>query len=745
MNKTYKYKAFISYSHQDQKFGKWLHKKIENYKIPKSLRPKYPNLPKDLKRTIFIDDEELPTASALPENLSNALESSELLIVICSPSATSSYWVDKELIYFKHKHGEGKILAVLKDGEPNATYSSVYDNDLEAFPKSLRYKVNEDAELTDERTEPLAADARNLSGRKKALIKLIAGILKVDFADLWEREKRETRKRRITYGSLFVVFVAVSIYAFVQFLGEQGNKELEQINSRINMIEYSRRYDELPVAKVIALNKELKKLKVDKENKEASQEALGNLKTSLGKKAQKIYLKEGAKPAIEILTSKSALANQESRLKEISKEKLALAKLYVETYEFEKAKEQYKIAIQLFDDYENASTYGGFLYDNNHFEQAVEVYEKLIKQKLIKSQESSVLNSLALLYSKTNRLKEAEELYNEALKIRKTLSKKNPAEYNPAFAKTLNNLAILYYKTNRLQEAEESYSEALKIRRALVKINPDAYKSGFAKTLNNLAILYYKTNRLQEAEKSYNEEVKIRRALAKTNPAEYNSDLAWTLNSLALLYSKTNRLKEAEESYHEALKIRRGLVKTNPAAYNSDLASILNSLAILYSKTNRLQEAEESYNEVVKIRRGLVKTNSAAYNSDLASILNSLAILYSKTNRLQEAEELYNEALKIKRDLVKTNPAVYNSGLAWTLNCLALLYSKTNRLKEAEKSYNEALKIKRALAKINPAAYNSDLLLVLGNLAKLYSDTHRFKEATELLGEVQKIKKGSFK
>jgi len=197
---TYKYKAFVSYSHQDQKFAKWLHRKIENYKIPKSLRQKYPNLPKNLKRTLFIDDEELPTASALPDNLSNAMESSELLIVLCSPSATQSYWVDKEITYFKQHHGEGKVLAVLKEGEPNATYSSVYDNTLEAFPKSLRYALNNEGELTKERTEPLAADARKRSQRKKALIKLIAGILKVDFADLWEREKREARKRRVVFG-----------------------------------------------------------------------------------------------------------------------------------------------------------------------------------------------------------------------------------------------------------------------------------------------------------------------------------------------------------------------------------------------------------------------------------------------------------------------------------------------------------------------------------------------------------------
>ena len=37
MQKEYKYKAFISYSHQNEKFSQWLHRELERYKIPKDL------------------------------------------------------------------------------------------------------------------------------------------------------------------------------------------------------------------------------------------------------------------------------------------------------------------------------------------------------------------------------------------------------------------------------------------------------------------------------------------------------------------------------------------------------------------------------------------------------------------------------------------------------------------------------------------------------------------------------------
>ena len=45
---VYKYRAFISYSHQNEKFGKWLHKSLEKYKIPKELRKEYSDLPDKL-------------------------------------------------------------------------------------------------------------------------------------------------------------------------------------------------------------------------------------------------------------------------------------------------------------------------------------------------------------------------------------------------------------------------------------------------------------------------------------------------------------------------------------------------------------------------------------------------------------------------------------------------------------------------------------------------------------------------
>ena len=93
MTKSFKYKAFISYSHQDKKWGDWLHKKLETYQIPKPIIGNksefYDKIPSRLF-PIFRDREELATSSELGKQIKQALELSSHLIVICSPRAANS-------------------------------------------------------------------------------------------------------------------------------------------------------------------------------------------------------------------------------------------------------------------------------------------------------------------------------------------------------------------------------------------------------------------------------------------------------------------------------------------------------------------------------------------------------------------------------------------------------------------------------------------------------------------------------
>ena len=117
-----KYWAFISYNHQDDAWGRWLHRQIENYRVPRRLvgRPSRDGKVPRRMYPAYRDREELPVSSDLGANIKSCLERSRYLIVICSPHAARSAWVTEEVLLFKLTGRENRIMALIVSGEPNA-------------------------------------------------------------------------------------------------------------------------------------------------------------------------------------------------------------------------------------------------------------------------------------------------------------------------------------------------------------------------------------------------------------------------------------------------------------------------------------------------------------------------------------------------------------------------------------------------------------------------------------------------
>ncbi|MCA1658433.1 MAG: TIR domain-containing protein, partial [Verrucomicrobiaceae bacterium] len=193
----FKYWAFISYSHVDRKWGDWLHRTLETYRPPFSLIGK-PGRDGPVRRKnppIFRDREELPSSASLSDNINHALRESRYLIVICSPHAAVSRWVNEEIVYFKSLGREDRVLCLIVEGEPNAS-DKPEAGKLECFPPAIRFRVGPDGGLTNQRTEPIAADARPQGdGRGNAKLKLAAGLLGVNYNDLKQREKWRAVRR----------------------------------------------------------------------------------------------------------------------------------------------------------------------------------------------------------------------------------------------------------------------------------------------------------------------------------------------------------------------------------------------------------------------------------------------------------------------------------------------------------------------------------------------------------------------
>jgi tetratricopeptide (TPR) repeat protein len=227
-----KFRAFISYSHADEEWGAWLQRSLERFRTPRDLARLISAQGRPVRLApVFRDREDLPVAGSLNEAIRQALADSEFQIVLCSPNAAKSRWVNEEIKLFNRLHGPGRTFAIIISGEPGG-------GDRECFPPALRFKLDADGEPTPEPAEPLAADAREEGdGKRYALLKTAAGMLGVGLDDLVRREARErARKTRAAVG-VISTFAASMTFAAV-FAFNQKNEAQRARGEAEDLIEF---------------------------------------------------------------------------------------------------------------------------------------------------------------------------------------------------------------------------------------------------------------------------------------------------------------------------------------------------------------------------------------------------------------------------------------------------------------------------------------------------------------------------
>ena len=190
------YYAFLSYSHVDEAMAKWLHERLESFRVPSSIAGQLSEngvVPKRLT-PIFRDRGELAAATDLGTEIREALAASRFLIVLCSPSAAKSRWVNAEVDAFKRFRPDGCVLAAIVAGEPFASEVPGREAE-ECLPPVLRTHYDRRGRPTKRAAEPLAADLREAGdGRRNGFLKLVAGMTGVGLDDLVQREA--TRRHR---------------------------------------------------------------------------------------------------------------------------------------------------------------------------------------------------------------------------------------------------------------------------------------------------------------------------------------------------------------------------------------------------------------------------------------------------------------------------------------------------------------------------------------------------------------------
>jgi len=180
-----RYKAFIFYSQKDSTEAGKVQSWLEGFRLPNATAA--PGKDGRKLGKIFRDTTDLTASPEVWPSLQAKIAASEYLIVLCSPNAAQSEWVDQGIRHFRETGRADKVLALIISGTPNSG-----DEAAECFPPAFR------------ETEPLAANLV-IDGRASALTRVAAGLAGVPFDALWQRQRRRQR-RQMAFGGSLVAF-----------------------------------------------------------------------------------------------------------------------------------------------------------------------------------------------------------------------------------------------------------------------------------------------------------------------------------------------------------------------------------------------------------------------------------------------------------------------------------------------------------------------------------------------------------
>jgi len=642
MERKYRYKAFISYSHEDNKWANWLHRSLESYSPPTHLigqTTDHGAIPKRLA-PVFRDRAELATATDLGAEINEALEQSACQLVICSPAAARSRWVNEEILAYKRLGRQDRIFCLIVSGEPNAAEHPELGLE-ECFPEALRYKLSVDGEPSDVRAEPIAADVRQDKDNKTdAKLKIIAGMLGVGFDALKQREQQQ-RQRRLafiasaaTIGMIIATSLAmVAIFARAEAERQRERAEVEAETAKqtsnflIDLFSVSDPSEALgnTISAREILDNGARRIEFELNDQPAIK---SNLLDTMGIVYMRLGLYDDARNLLNrgLVIRRSLYSNDHL---EIARSQSNLGELLGLRSELDAAAEMYGEALTI---QRSAADADG----------ATRVAETLVGLANIRSLQSDFENAERLL-------REAADIQRQSL-----------GEENLTIAETLDSLGMNLMDQGRYEEAEPLLREALAIRRTIIPggVHPDLDNS-----LNNLAVFLYEGGEYDEAMALFKESLAMnRRLLGDSHP-----DIAMALNNLAFVLHDVGEYKAAEANYQEALTMRRELLgEQHPL-----LGQSLNNLAFLY---NDMGDADRA----IKLSREALAIYRAAYpgdHPDIAYGSQNLAGWLVEDGEYEKAEPLLREALEMNLRMFEPS----HPDIAITQTGMAVLFLRTTR------------------------------------------------------------------
>lgn len=675
-----KYVAFISYSHSDSKVAKRLHRWLEGYSIPKRLIGKEigaGTVPRKL-RPIFRDREELPTSADLGQQITSALQNSTNLIVICSPKAAASKWVNEEILSYKRLERPDRILCLIVDGEPNATEKPEIPAE-ECFPPAIRYQLAADGSLSSTPAEPIAADMRRgKDGRRDAWLKIAAGIAGVGFDELKQRELRRQLRRAIVVSTiasiLLIAMIGLTVIAVLsrrEALFQQEIAVAERDRAEQNFRDARDAVDQF-YTKV-------------SEDQLLKAEGLQTLRAELLGEALEYYrrfLSQRKDDPAFALEAAIVQGNVGGILSDVGDPEDAL-----------KSTRQAATALE-------------------------QLFRKSPNNPLVVNKLSETLGNEAVALDKLGRNEESLVAHKRALALFDTLPRDSHEWSLAELQRLLSIQGAFEAKTGQLQAAVISYEKSLE---AAAQIKPEIARLGVALELahDGLAVIA-----VQQYSPAAEADIQIGDILTSINevPLTKLSDMAAIQPTIQVGKELNASVSRKGESIELLLKpVHLGDFPTAITQYN---------LGVLYLERLGVPEKAKPWliKSVDEYKRTLLRETAATpdVRAGLAAAAGSLATCGYRLDDLPLWQRGERDSIHAAKENVQNNPAVpsYRTGLAIQLANSSVLLMQQGDLERAETNCLEAVEQLQVALNIggNLKSDRFQLIRVLQNLAIIISD-----------------------
>ncbi len=766
MTKPYKYQAFISYRHADNKeqgrqWATWLHQAIETYEVPNDLVGKTNSNGVEIPARIypiFRDEEELPADADLGNVIVKALDDTQLLVVLCSPRAVQSTYVSDEIDYFKKLGRSDHIIAAMIDGEPNASWDegklkvgfSVGD---ECFPIPLQFEYDNNGRCTDKHAEPLAADFRiNNNGMPEqgwtsieayrqhlksttkfnnkqiqvkldtyqkqqnlTLLKIIAGIIGIPLGDLSQRDKayqldKAKQKARILKRWLTVVFVlaliALAAGLFAYFKKKEAILQKQIAEKSLDEVRENIDFINLDLREIL-----IRYVPMSKRNKVIEKMDIlvnrlqNNDNTSF---ANKLAVFNALTNKVDVIARSDDLdPNQAMPL----------------------IRKAHRIILALVDSYP----------DN----------EKL-KLELVKS-----WNNVGDFNLHLSSIKEARIAYYSALNLSKVLNntKIKTPRYLKLLSQSYNKTGILYTHTGEDIKALKAYEASLELMNQLIELDPDnlSYVEALAEIYGEIGNVHRYVGHLDKSLQAHQVQLMALQKLVAIDQSDNKnqSSLAWAYGHLGQTYMSMMDTDKAGEMLQLEFEIKNRLLEsdTENVMLQNDLYWSYVGLAELEIAKIDLNAALLNYIKAHKLIESMIKRqpkNFTFQNNYSFSFVN-IADIQLKLGRNKMALNNYKKAHEISTKNANSNPRDIELQLRMVMTGgrEAAFYFKSGDYSQALHFYQPQLNILQRLLKQLPNNRNikKDLYqtyLSLENIHYVLKDKELSINARNMAAEILK-------